>query len=95
MYLDGVSRNLHLPATVAVNEPKASKAIWSKERSFPSSPTVIARHRDQPQTEPPGGDEAFHPSPTQVSLLYPQNRALSPRVRLNRCRLFNRTRGRC
>ncbi len=32
MYLDGVSRNLHLPATVAVNERKASSppegSVW-------------------------------------------------------------------
>jgi DNA-binding transcriptional LysR family regulator len=77
--IDGVVRNVNLPAPVAVNGAESLVAAGRLGLGLIEAP----RHHIEGDLErgtlvPVLPD--FPPSPTPVSLLYPPNRQLSPRV---------------
>ena len=79
--IDGVLRNMRLPATVAVNGAESLVAAARLGLGLIQVPRYhVERDLEQGTLVPVLPD--FPPSPTPVSLLYPQNRQLSPRVRV-------------
>jgi DNA-binding transcriptional LysR family regulator len=79
--VDGVVRNVHLPATVAVNGAESLVAAARLGLGLIQVPRYhVESDLAQGALVPVLPD--FPPSPTPVSLLYPPNRQLSPRVRV-------------
>jgi DNA-binding transcriptional LysR family regulator len=79
--IDGGLRNLSLPATVAVTGAESLVAAARLGLGLIQAPRYhLERDLEQGTLVPVLPD--FPPSPTPVSVLYPQNRQLSPRVRV-------------
>jgi DNA-binding transcriptional LysR family regulator len=79
--INGVVRNVHLPATVAVNGAESLVAAARLGLGLIQVPRYhVEGDLEQGTLVPVLPD--FPPSPTPVSLLYPPNRQLSPRVRV-------------
>ena len=79
--VDGVVRNVHLPATVAVNGAESLVAAARLGLGLIQVPRYhVESDLAQGALVPVLPD--FPPSPTPVSLLCPPNRQLSPRVRV-------------
>ncbi len=79
--IDGVVRNVHLPATVAVNGAESLVAAARLGLGLIQVPRYhVESDLEQGTLVPVLPD--FPPSPTPVSLLYPPNRQLSLRVRV-------------
>jgi DNA-binding transcriptional LysR family regulator len=79
--VDGVLRNVRLPATVAVNGAESLVAAARLGLGLTQVPRYhVESDLEQGTLVPVLAD--FPPSPTPVSLLYPPNRQLSPRVRV-------------
>jgi len=79
--IDGKIRNITLPATVTVNAAESFIAAAKLDLGLIQIPRYHAEEalRSGVLVELLAG---FPPSPTPVSLLYPHNRQLSPRVRV-------------
>jgi DNA-binding transcriptional LysR family regulator len=79
--IDGILRTVHLPATVAVDGAESLVAAGRLGLGLIQAPRYhVERDLEQGTLVPVLPD--FPPSPTPVSVLYPQNRQLSPRVRV-------------
>ena len=78
---DGVVRHVHLLATVAVNGAESLVAAGRLGLGLIQVPRYHIESDLQRGTLVPVLPE-YPPSPTPVSLLYPRNRQLSPRVRV-------------
>jgi len=79
--IDGVVRNVNLPAPVAVNAAESLVAAGLLGLGLIQVPRYhIESDLEQGTLVPVLPD--FPPTPTPVSLLYPPNRQLSPRVRV-------------
>src|ERR1700736_3476237 len=79
--IDGVVRNVNLPASVAVNAAESLVAAGRLGLGLLQVPRYhIENDLEQGTLVPVLSD--FPPTPTPVSLLYPPNRQLSPRVRV-------------
>jgi DNA-binding transcriptional LysR family regulator len=79
--VDGVVRKVHLPATVAVNGAESLVAAARFGLGLIQVPRYHVENDLAQGTLVPVLPD-FPPSPTPVSLLYPPNRQLSPRVRV-------------
>jgi len=79
--LDGVVRNVHLPAAVAVDGAESLVAAGRLGLGLIQVPRYHIESDLQQGTLVPVLPD-YPPTPTPVSLLYPRNRQLSPRVRV-------------
>jgi DNA-binding transcriptional LysR family regulator len=79
--IDGVLRNVRLPATVAVNGAESLVAAARLGLGLIQVPRYHVENDLEQGTLVPVLPD-FPPPPTPVSLLYPPNRQLSPRVRV-------------